>query len=105
MSVPNHKQRTEMLCCSNCFESTSLKDHILHEGRPGRCGFCSSKRATCIQAGELHQLFQPLIGLYRELIPEVDYSEDEDPYELGGSLPDMIRLTGVLSFQSILILI
>jgi len=52
-------------CCERCFNSKTLREYIRENGSQGECGFCGSERVRCIDPEELHDLFRPVIGLYR----------------------------------------
>lgn len=51
-------------CCVNCFNSKTLKDHIVENGEFGNCDFCESVNVYCIQPSELEELFIPIVSLY-----------------------------------------
>ena len=80
-----------MQCCANCFVSQTLKDHIDTENTVGDCDFCSSKNVKCLKVSDLHELFEPIFGLYREIEYGRDYFKDDDPIDHGELLPRLIE--------------
>ena len=82
-----------MRCCVKCFEEPYLIDLISAEGRKGNCEFCSSKNIKTLEAGELNNAFEQLLGLYEPAEPGTHYivdSEGEYQYE-GASLAERIN--------------
>lgn len=80
-----------MQCCTNCFVSPTLKEHIETEGTVGDCDFCSSDDVKCLKVSDLHELFEPIFGLYREIEYGRDYFKGDNPIDHGELLPGLIE--------------
>lgn len=79
-----------MRCCTHCFVSPTLKDYIENEGKVGCCDFCSNKNVKSLNVSDLHELFEPMLGLYREIEYGKDYFEG-DAIDHGELLPRLIE--------------
>ena len=54
-----------MLCCSNCFADKFLKDYITSKSlQVGECPICGQHSVPLIDAGQITDLFQPILDLY-----------------------------------------
>lgn len=54
-----------MFCCPNCFSDRFLQNHILaNSNQTGNCSFCKSTNVSLLNAEELFDRFEPLLGLY-----------------------------------------
>ena len=53
-----------MLCCSECFTSSYLKDIINSNRSVGNCDFCGSLKVSTYNPKELSLFFQNIFDLY-----------------------------------------
>ena len=62
-------------CCTNCFNSETLKRYIVNHGQKGNCNYCESKNVFCIEPESLQELFKPVVYLY-DIIEDFASLED-----------------------------
>jgi hypothetical protein len=80
------EENMNVVCCTNCFNSASLRELIETKGDLGNCDFCSSKNLKCVEVDRLSDSFEEIFSLYREIEYGFDYFEDDDPHEHGDFL-------------------
>ncbi len=66
-----------MICCSECFSSSYLKDIINRNNELGKCDFCGSENTYVYNPTELSFIFKHIVELYT-------------PHEKGKNLGDQI---------------
>src|SRR6266496_1198126 len=55
--------------CANCFEDKIAQRFIRKNGAIGKCDFCDSKKRKVVDAHELRDLFDEVLGLYEPYEP------------------------------------
>jgi len=52
--------------CANCFQDKIARRFIRNKGISGDCDFCGSKNRKVIQAYQLRDLFEEVVGLFEQ---------------------------------------
>lgn len=78
------------MCCEECFSDSFVKEYIRDNGERGECHYCDAHDVNCLEPDDLTELFQPVVDLYEIVEIGVNRTPDEDPTDVGESLPDLL---------------
>ena len=80
----------EMNYCVECFADKYLREFITERGSAGKCDFCRAANVAVIPAPDLRDTFEPLLELYSIVEIGTNRLPDEDPFQVGEALDDLI---------------
>jgi hypothetical protein len=79
-------------CCYRCFKNSWLKALIhQHADMLGTCRFCGATHVALVDVSVLRESLGNLLTLYSPLTDDELMLPDEDPFEIGELLPDLIQ--------------
>lgn len=78
-----------MKCCEKCFQDQLLVEWIRSEGAVDDCEYCGATGVHCIEAADLHEMFQGVVSLYEPIEYGTHFHKEfgPDACDIGNSLP------------------
>ena len=79
------------MCCTECFEDSTLKSRIMEQGHTGDCDYCGSTDVAVCDTGVLKDDLLVVIGLYEPVAVGVNVLFAEDQFDAGEMLAEKIQ--------------